>query len=488
MLSEPPEQRGSVTNELRVSRLEHTRGWVHTHGATLVDLFRTADAALILWTLWLSELLLGSPWRDAHLLLGLAAVALFTTTAGQWTLYRSWRVNKLHEELIQVSVCWFAAVLVLIAGLYFLEPVTDLAHSVILLWLTLSLGGMLAGRLFIRSFLRLLRGHGANYRLAAIIGANETANRIASEILSQNWMGLKLIGIFDDRNITESPRSNPAHFAGSTSQLLAEVAVGHVDIVYITLPLRAEFRIFDLVQRMRDSTVTVMYVPDFSTLGLLHSRWEVMAGLPMVSLVDTPHQGVAAIGKRVFDLVVGTFILLLVALPMLLIALSIRVSSPGPVLFRQKRYGLDGREIVIYKFRTMNVVEDGRSQFTQASRGDSRVTRLGAFLRRTSLDELPQFINVLQGRMSIVGPRPHPVALNESHRRLINGYMLRHKVRPGITGWAQVNGFRGETDTPEKMLGRIRHDLEYIDRWSLWLDVRIILLTLVRGFVDKNAY
>jgi putative colanic acid biosynthesis UDP-glucose lipid carrier transferase len=192
--------------------------------------------------------------------------------------------------------------------------------------------------------------------------------------------------------------------------------------------------------------------------------------------------------KRVFDIVAASLLMVLLALPLLLVAMAIRLESPGPVLFRQPRYGLDGREFRIFKFRSMRVLEDGKQQFSQARKGDSRVTRVGAFIRRTSIDELPQLLNVIEGSMSLVGPRPHPVALNETHRRMIDGYMLRHKVKPGITGWAQVHGFRGETDTPEKMEGRIRYDLEYIETWTLGLDLRILWRTLFRVLDDPNAY
>jgi putative colanic acid biosynthesis UDP-glucose lipid carrier transferase len=190
----------------------------------------------------------------------------------------------------------------------------------------------------------------------------------------------------------------------------------------------------------------------------------------------------------VFDIVAASLLMVLLALPLLLVAMAIRLESPGPVLFRQPRYGLDGREFRIFKFRSMRVLEDGKQQFSQARKGDSRVTRVGAFIRRTSIDELPQLLNVIEGSMSLVGPRPHPVALNEAHRRIIDGYMLRHKVKPGITGWAQVHGFRGETDTPEKMEGRIRYDLEYIETWTLGLDLRILWRTLFRVLDDPNAY
>jgi putative colanic acid biosynthesis UDP-glucose lipid carrier transferase len=234
--------------------------------------------------------------------------------------------------------------------------------------------------------------------------------------------------------------------------------------------------------------VQVLFVPDFSALGLLHASWEVLGGMPMVSLVDTPHRGFEGLSKRLFDIVMSSLILAIIAVPLLCIAVAIKLSSPGPVIFRQRRYGLDGKEFEIYKFRSMTTVEDGKNEFKQATKNDARITPLGAFLRRTSLDELPQIINVLQGRMSLVGPRPHPVALNESQRKLIDNYMLRHKVRPGITGWAQVNGFRGETDTPEKMLNRIRCDLEYINYWSLKLDIQILWMTIFKVMDDPNAY
>lgn len=464
------------------------KGWVHSHGPTLVELFRSVDAAVILLSLWVSEHLVRWPWHDGHLMLGLGAVALFTTVAGQRVIYRSWRANSLTDELQQVSLCWAVAMLILAAGLFLFDPVRHMPRELVIVWFAIGWGALMVVRGSIRVALRTVRRRGGNYRVAAIIGANKTGLRIEREIAGSTWMGLRLAGYYDDRRADSPGREAVVPTVGDLSQLVSEVIAGRIDIVYITLPLRAEFRIRDLVAKLRDSTVTVMYAPDFSDLGLLHSRWEVLAGMPMISVIDTPHQGSSALLKRLFDVVVGSFILTLIALPMLLIALAVRLESRGPALFKQKRYGLDGREFEIYKFRSMRVMEDGRTKFTQACRGDPRVTPLGAFLRRTSLDELPQFINVLQGRMSIIGPRPHPVALNESQRQLIAGYMLRHKVRPGITGWAQVNGCRGETDTPEKMISRIRYDLEYIDRWSLWLDLRILWMTIAKGFVDKNAY
>jgi len=220
---------------------------------------------------------------------------------------------------------------------------------------------------------------------------------------------------------------------------------------------------------------------------LLHSRWTDIGGLPAVSVFENPLYGVDGLVKRAFDVFVAAFLLVFLAVPLLIVAIAIKVTSRGPVFFRQRRYGLDGREILVWKFRTMTVCEDGH-QVTQASKQDARVTKLGAIFRRTSIDELPQLFNVLEGSMSLVGPRPHAAAHNEQYRKMIEGYMLRHKVKPGITGLAQVRGWRGETDTLEKMQRRVECDHEYIRQWSLWLDLTILFRTIFVVFARKNAY
>jgi putative colanic acid biosynthesis UDP-glucose lipid carrier transferase len=262
---------------------------------------------------------------------------------------------------------------------------------------------------------------------------------------------------------------------------------GEIDIIYITLPAKASDRINELLERFADTTVSVFLVPDLALMSMAQGRWFNLGLLPVISVFETPFYGLRGWFKRLEDVVLALMILLLVGLPMIVFAAIIRLSSQGPALFRQKRYGLDGKKILVYKFRTMRVCEDD-DHIAQATRYDTRITPFGGFLRRTSLDELPQLFNVLRGDMSIVGPRPHAVIHNEIYRKLIKGYMLRHKVKPGITGWAQVNGWRGETDTVFKMEQRVKCDIWYIHHWSLWLDLKIILLTLAKGFVGKNAY
>ena len=260
-----------------------------------------------------------------------------------------------------------------------------------------------------------------------------------------------------------------------------------VQEVYITLPLGSQPRIVDLMEQVQGTTASVFFVPDVFGISIIQGRLQDMNGVPVVGLCETPFTGTNRLVKRLSDIVLASAILLITAPVLLAIAVGVKLSSPGPVLFRQRRNGLDGEEIVVYKFRSMLAQEDG-PVVRQAIKDDPRVTGFGAFLRRTSLDELPQFINVLQGRMSIVGPRPHAVAHNEMYRRIIKAYMVRHKVKPGITGWAQVNGHRGETDTVEKMRARVEYDLEYLRNWTLGLDLQIIARTIKLVFFDRNAY
>jgi putative colanic acid biosynthesis UDP-glucose lipid carrier transferase len=269
---------------------------------------------------------------------------------------------------------------------------------------------------------------------------------------------------------------------------VAEFAKEHnIDVIFIALPIRHIKRVLDLLDDLRDTTASIYYVPDIFVFDLIQARSSELNGIPVVAMCETPFYGYRGLTKRLIDIGVSVTFLVLGSPLLLLIALLVKVSSAGPVVFRQRRYGLDGHEIMVYKFRTMIVTEDGE-QIRQASRTDSRITPIGGFLRRYSLDELPQFINVLQGRMSLVGPRPHAVAHNEQYRTLIKGYMVRHKVRPGITGLAQINGARGETSKLEDMEARIKLDLEYLRGWSPLLDIKIMALTFVKIFRDDNAY
>lgn len=447
------------------------KGWVHANGPVLINAFRIADATCIVLALRVAGRVLELSWTREQLLLAMLGVTCFMLVASPARLYRSWRSSTIGAELQRALGCTAIAIgcvalPVASAGLDQGLPATMLA-----LWGVLAFTFITAGRISVRLGLRHWRASGRNFRTAIVVGANDVARALAQQLQARPWMGIQLVGV-----------------ARSVDDYRSIKAQHPLDVVYIALPLGMHRQIRTIVDEARDSATTVMYVPDFSAYGPLRSTWGELGDMLTVSLVDTPHQGTEGALKRVLDIVFASAALVGLALPMLAIAAAIKLTSPGPAIFAQKRYGLDGKSFRIYKFRTMRDVEDGESRFTQASRCDRRVTPLGAFLRKTSLDELPQLFNVVAGDMSLVGPRPHPVALNEVQRKLIDGYMLRHKVKPGITGLAQVNGFRGETDSPEKMQQRVRFDLEYINTWSLGLDVRILWRTLFVIFHDPNAY
>ncbi len=322
---------------------------------------------------------------------------------------------------------------------------------------------------------------------AVIVGAGPLGAKVAQALLADSTQGRELLGFFDDRRGERVHAEARNHHLGTLDGLAHFIRSHNVREVYITLPLGSQPRIVALLEQLQGTTASLFFVPDVFGISIIQGRLQDLNGMAVVGICDTPFTGSNELVKRLSDLVLASLILLLVAPLMLVIAAGVKLSSPGPVIYKQRRNGLDGEEIKVYKFRSMRVMDD-TPEVRQATRDDPRVTRFGAFLRRTSLDELPQFFNVLQGRMSIVGPRPHAVAHNEQYRELIKAYMVRHKVKPGITGWAQVNGLRGETDTLDKMRARVEYDLEYLRNWSLGLDLQIIARTVRLVVLDRNAY
>ncbi|GAB2889002.1 undecaprenyl-phosphate glucose phosphotransferase [Uliginosibacterium flavum] len=332
---------------------------------------------------------------------------------------------------------------------------------------------------------RVLRG--SRYS-AVIIGANDTGVELAQHFERDRYAGIQFRGFFDDRPRERlSSRGGDLHLLGGMQQIASYAKNQKIDHIYIALPMASQPRIIALLDDLRDTTSSVFFVPDLFVTDLIQGRVEQIAGMPVVAVCDTPFTGFNGVLKRMEDVVLGSLIVLLISPVLLAVGLAVKLSSPGPIVFKQRRYGLDGKDVLVYKFRSMTVTEDGDKSYTQVTKGDARVTKVGAFIRKTSLDELPQFINVLQGRMSIVGPRPHAVAVNENYRKQIPGYMVRHKVRPGITGWAQVNGYRGGDDLAH-MTKRIEFDLDYLRNWSLKLDLKIILRTVGLVAKDSTAY
>ncbi|THB72643.1 MAG: undecaprenyl-phosphate glucose phosphotransferase [Desulfobulbaceae bacterium] len=322
-----------------------------------------------------------------------------------------------------------------------------------------------------------------------IIGLDESAVHVSAFLQDTSNLSIEIVGYYDDRP-PESSRHTPLNIAylGTLKQCIEDAKENKFDLAYLCMPISIQQRITAVLEALSDTTVSVFYIlPQNLFFNALKPTWHSVAGYSAISVFESPHLGFNSTIKRAEDIILSLLILTLIAIPMLGIALLVKLSSPGPVLFKQRRYGLSGKQFQMLKFRSMRTTDDG-DVIKQATKDDPRVTTIGKYLRKYSLDELPQFLNVLKGDMSIVGPRPHAVAHNEEYRQVIPGYMLRHKVKPGITGLAQVSGARGETETQEKMEDRVKYDLEYIQIWSLALDLKIILRTIFMGITGKNAY
>jgi putative colanic acid biosysnthesis UDP-glucose lipid carrier transferase len=386
---------------------------------------------------------------------------------------------------VMVSWCITAAVLLVIG--WATRTVTAFDPQVLAAWLLATPAARFVAHLALPRMLQRLFTAERAQRVAVIAGACELGRTLAERLRGNPLLGVRVAGFFDDRGPERTGEAAAGATLGTLDQVAAYVKSHRVDLIYVTLPMASQPRIVRLLDQLHDTTASIYFVPDIFLFDLIQARIDTLDGVPVVSVCETPFRGFNGVLKRASDIVLALLILTVTLPLMLAIAIGVKLSSSGPVIFRQRRYGLDGREILVYKFRSMTVTEDG-DVVHQARRGDGRVTRFGAWLRRYSLDELPQFINVLQGRMSVVGPRPHAVAHTELYRKLIKGYMIRHKVRPGITGWAQVNGLRGETDTLEKMEGRIAYDLAYLRQWSLRLDLWIVLKTPFALLDGRNAY
>ena len=468
--------------------MKHNQGLIRSHSSILAALFRAMDIFLILSTLYLSALALGVSWHDYFTIAGCIAIVIYIITAEMTALYASWRLGSLLDENKQVIFTWLAVVFVLLIIAYSTKTSALYSRRVLLTWMIVAPIILSVFRIIARQVLRELRQRDRNLRTAAIVGAGSQAMQLVEQIEKQPWSGIKLIGLYDkDFPVGYKPENSSLTVLGGGYDLIQMAKDSAIDIIFIALPIIREEEIKKMIASLSDTTVITYIVPDLFISDLLNTRWGYMGNMPILSIHDRPFTGVDGWVKRIEDIILGSLILLLITIPMIFIAVAIKLTSKGTVFFKQRRYGISGKEISVWKFRTMTVMEDG-DEIKQAKENDERVTGLGKVLRKYSLDELPQFINVLQGTMSIVGPRPHAVAHNELYRKDIDGYMLRHSIKPGITGWAQVNGWRGETETLGKMEKRVEYDFWYIKNWSVWLDIRIIFLTILNGFVGKNVY
>ncbi len=466
------------------------RGLIRPHHSKLVLASRLADATWIAVPHCVLALVYDARgWGASHTLATGSAVFGFLFVAEACGVYSAWRGVPLKRELLRVWTAWGIVVTMLLFAAFALKQSASFSRVITVGWFVAAPVAVSIWRAAVRLSLQEARRRGRNTRRVAIVGLTEMAERVATRIHEAPWLGMEIVGFYEDR-ARERCHAVPADLgplAGGFDDLVREARAGDIDLVYVALPMRAEPRVNELLRRLADTTASVYIVPDFFVFDLLHSQWSSVDDIPVVSIFESPFYGVDGWIKRIEDVLLGTVFLAIAAVPMTIIAILIKLTSPGPIFFRQRRYGLNGEVIHVLKFRTMTVAEDG-AEVRQATKNDQRITPLGIFLRRTSLDELPQLIHVVTGTMSLVGPRPHAVAHNEQYRKRIHGYMLRHKVKPGLTGWAQVNGWRGETDTLEKMEKRVEHDLEYIRRWGLMLDLKIIALTVFSPKVHRNAY
>ena len=404
-------------------------------------------------------------------------------------VFGSWRESVWPRRSLYAGLAgsWvvLAAVLLLCGyatrSLHYFEPqvlIAWLVSTPVLQWLAVRLG---------KEVVKYQAARASARHKAIVVGAGVLGVKVAKVLAESEEYGIAFMGYFEDRGDDRVQREARVKRLGGLKDVAQYITAHSVRDVYITLPLGSQPRIVELLDQIQSTTASLFFVPDIFGISIIQGRLQDMNGMPVVGICETPFTGINKLVKRISDLVLASIILVTVGPLMLVLAIGVKLSSPGPAIFGQRRNGLDGDEITVYKFRSMTTQDNG-TVVAQATRHDPRITPFGRFIRRTSLDELPQLFNVLQGRMSIVGPRPHAVAHNELYRQVIKAYMVRHKVKPGITGWAQVNGYRGETDTIEKMQARVECDLEYLRNWSLRLDLQIIARSIRIVFFDRQAY
>ncbi len=462
-------------------------------GNSFAALYRFVDYAILASTLpfsiWLYNVLFDSQssFNQNYLILLLSEILLFSYLAEAFSLYRDWKHSawrRMLQTLLLVQCLTFVAIPVL---LFFVKEGSSFSRVILLIWFATAIVLMLGWRLGKKRWRQAQIQHGAHLQRVAIVGLTERGVQLYDEFKLQQDDGFVCVGFFDDRSSERVAAAHRDLLLGSVNQAVALGQAGEFSRLYICLPLHAEQRIQHIIGQLGDTTLDVYLVPDLLTMKMMQGRLSTVGDIDTISVFESPHLGLQRYLKRTFDVIFSATALIFLFPLFILIALAIKLTSRGPVFFRQDRYGLDGRKIGVLKFRSMKVLEND-AVVVQATRHDPRVTAVGQFLRRTSLDELPQFVNVLLGDMSVVGPRPHAVAHNEQYRNQVAFYMLRHKVKPGITGWAQINGWRGETDTLDKMAKRVEFDLYYIRHWSLWLDIKIVIKTILKGFSGQHVY
>lgn len=410
-----------------------------------------------------------------------------------WGVYKANQGRWLYKSLSNLTSAWIIVALCLSMITFFTKSGENFSRLWVIMTFVSAYAIMISSRLMVWSYSQAKNKDSQDQRGVVIIGAGQLGKNACDAIIEEHWAGLKPIAMFDDEPTTHQTKYRGVTVEGDIDQAIAfietrrQTSEDAIKEVWIALPLSSSDKIEELQNTLQNTATNVFLVPDLFGASFTQYSLVESAGIMMINLSATPMVGGLERLKRTEDIFISILMGITLSPILALTALAIKLESKGPVFFKQHRYGLNGKEILVWKFRSMTVAEDG-ADVTQVIRSDSRITKVGSFIRKYSIDELPQLINVINGTMSLVGPRPHAVAHNEYYRDKVHGYMARHKIRPGITGWAQVNGCRGETEVIEKMQRRLRYDLEYIQNWSIALDIRILLKTLYTILRDKNAY
>ncbi|MGI4984354.1 MAG: undecaprenyl-phosphate glucose phosphotransferase [Janthinobacterium lividum] len=464
--------------------------------ARLIDILVIAFSGLTTHLLWSNfGTRHGMLWSHTDIFLlifNCAGVLLFFPTFG---IYQSWRGKPIGELMGRVVFAWLLQLVLGVAVVFGLEGTQDVSRVWIGAWLLSGAVLLVLSKSFFYGVLRRIRRGGRNQRAVVIVGSGGYCRALLSRIRTAPQAGFRAVCVLEEDSIRDGTGSHPppTQISGvpvlsNFADLVRMVRQRRVHEIWLALPLSEERNIMRYMREFRNDFVNIRFIPDVRSLSLFNHTIVDLLGLPAINLTATEVPDIQVLPKLIFDRAFALVVILMLSPLLLSIAAAVKFSSSGPVFFKQRRKGIDGREFEIYKFRSMKVHAEASGVITQARKADPRITAVGAFLRRTSLDELPQFLNVLRGEMSVVGPRPHAIAHDDLYKDQVEGYMYRYRIKPGITGWAQVNGFRGETDRVEKMEARVKFDLYYIQHWSFWFDMRIVVMTVFKGFIGSNAY
>ncbi len=461
-------------------------GLLRQHSSTLSSTMRLADmlgvmlGGIVAFAIRFGEWSMHPNYQIAVLLAALLTAAVFS----RFGMYHSWRGKSRLFQLRMLTISWLSVLLILIVIAFMTKTSATFSRQWLAIWAVITWWLLFLFRLALVQTLRVMRKQGWNHRRIVIVGAGNLGRDVARRIREATWTGLDITAFIDDNEKLRGNCIDGIEVKCGTPELRTFVETEEIDEVWLALPFPAERRIKEILHDLRHSTLTIRFVPDIFGFRLINHSVAEIAGLPILNLTESPMRGINLFIKALEDKILALIILVLAAPVMIWCAIGVKRSSPGPIFYRQERVSWNGTPFNMLKFRSMPVEAENETGAVWAKPGENRATEFGAFLRRTSLDELPQFINVLKGDMSIVGPRPERPIFVEKFKDEIPLYMQKHLVKAGITGWAQINGWRGDTDLHK----RIEYDLYYIEHWSLWFDLKIIILTIAKVFVDKNAY